>query len=230
MKKNILSQGAEAIIYFYKKDNLILKKRIPKDYRIKQIDEKLRKRRTKSEKKILEKASRIINVPKIYLSEDFEIKMEFIPGDRISEELNNYDLKKQKKVCFNIGENVAKLHSKEIIHGDLTTSNMILINKTERSKLNQTTPTNKSKRNTSLIDNPFEIYLIDFGLSFQNGKYEDKAVDLHLFKQALEAKHFKNHSELYKEFQKGYSSINKTEAEKVFNQLNKVEKRGRYKH
>jgi len=96
------------------------------------------------------------------------------------------------------------LHKEKIIHGDLTTSNMIL--------------------------NEKEIYLIDFGLGFFNGKYEDKGVDIHLLKQALEAKHFKNATILFEEFEKGYSSIEAKEAKKVFERMKAIEKRGRYKH
>ena len=74
------------------------------------------------------------------------------------------------------------------------------------------------------------IFFIDFGLGYFNGKYEDKAVDIHLLKQALEAKHFKYWEILFKEFEKAYKSINKTEADKIFQRLKAVEKRGRYKH
>jgi tRNA A-37 threonylcarbamoyl transferase component Bud32 len=49
---------------------------------------------------------------------------------------------------------------------------------------------------------------------------------LHLLKQALEAKHYKNWKILFEEFKKGYKNA---EAEKIFERLNEVEKRGRYK-
>jgi len=73
-----------------------------------------------------------------------------------------------------------------------------------------------------------KIYFIDFGLGFVSHKIEDKAVDLHLLKQALEARHFKNLKELIKEVFKGYKKFK--DSENVFRQLEKVEKRGRYKH
>jgi len=73
-----------------------------------------------------------------------------------------------------------------------------------------------------------KIFFIDFGLGYFNGKYEDKAVDIHLLKQALEAKHFKHWEALFNEFVKGYKKY--SEAEKVFQRLKAVEKRGRYKH
>ena len=72
-----------------------------------------------------------------------------------------------------------------------------------------------------------DIYFIDFGLGFISRKVEDKAVDLHLLKQALEAKHFKHWKILFDDVLNGYG-ISK-DAERVLKQLEKVEKRGRYK-
>ncbi len=203
MKTKILQQGAEAVISLEK--NQILKNRISKSYRILEIDEKIRKLRTRNEAKLMEKASKEIPVPRILKADENkkEIFMEFIDGKKLSENLDNFLLKEQKDICTEIGKNIAKLHSLGIIHGDLTTSNMIL----------------KEKK----------IYFIDFGLSFHSHKYEDKAVDLHLIKQALEAKHFRHWESLYKELIKGYSKESKEE-KLVLKQLEKVEKRGRYRH
>ena len=199
----IIQQGAEAKIFLNEKGNIV-KDRIPKSYRIEELDNKIRKRRTKSEAKLLLKASKIIPVPKIISppGNDRMIHMEFIDGKKLSQHLDNFPLKKQKQILKQIGKDIAKLHDEDIIHGDLTTSNMIL---------------SKDK-----------IYFIDFGLGYFNGKFEDKAVDIHLFKQALEAKHFTNWKENYQSFLKGYK--NYKESEKVLDRLKAVEKRGRYKH
>jgi len=206
--KKLIQQGAEAEIIL--KGNEIIKSRVPKSYRIKEIDEKLRKSRTKSETKLLIKASKIIDVPvPEETKEKFEIILPFIRGKKLSDALDSFNLGKQREICRKIGEEIAKLHKEKIIHGDLTTSNMILV---ENGKEN------------------FKIFFIDFGLGYNNGKYENKAVDIHLLKQALEAKHFKNWEILFEEFIRGYSSINKTEAEKVLERLKLVEKRGRYKY
>ena len=74
-----------------------------------------------------------------------------------------------------------------------------------------------------------EVFFIDFGLGYISRKVEDKAVDLHLLKQALEAKHFMHWKELYKEFQESYSKIN-PESNKVYERMVAIEKRGRYRH
>ncbi len=76
-------------------------------------------------------------------------------------------------------------------------------------------------------EDKFKIYFIDFGLGYISKKIEDKAVDLHLLKQALEARHFKNWEVLFKEVLKGYEDYK--ESNKVLERFKAVEKRGRYK-
>ena len=199
--KKIIAQGAEAKIE--RVESCVIKNRIRKYYRIDELDKKIRKRRTKAEEKLLKKAGEVIDCPKVLLEKDFDkIKMEFIDGKKLANCLDKFSLGKQKEIVKKIGELVFSIHDKDIIHGDLTTSNMIL--KDEK------------------------IFFIDFGLGYISKKIEDKAVDLHLFKQALEAKHFENWRILYKEFEKGYSEFK--DSKKIFEQLARVEKRGRYKH
>ena len=206
MALKLIQQGAEAKILFDEKNNLIIKDRISKSYRHLDLDAQIRKRRTKSETKLLEKAFKIISVPKLIKTDEKEkIEMQFINGKKLSENLNNFALEKQKEICREIGESVAKLHKENIIHGDLTTSNMILVED--------------------------KIYFIDFGLGYISNKTEDKAVDLHLLKHALEAKHFKNCEILIKEISKSYEKIlGKIEAKKIFERMKVIEKRGRYRH
>jgi len=204
MSSKILQQGAEAKIIL--SNDFIIKDRIKKSYRIKELDDKIRKQRTKAETKLLEKASGIINAPKPFFTPDFyQIKMPFIQGKKLSENLDSFSLEKQKEICMEIGEEIAKLHKEDIIHGDLTTSNMILVENREA-----------------------KTYFVDFGLGYISKKIEDKAVDLHLLKQALEARHFKNWKILFEEIVRGYG--NYEESNRVLERLKAVEKRGRYKH
>ncbi|MBI2043026.1 Kae1-associated serine/threonine protein kinase [Candidatus Pacearchaeota archaeon] len=252
--EKIIQLGAEAEIILSR--NKIIKRRVPKFYRLKELDEKIRKLRTRSETKLLEKASKIVNVPKILninvkdLSKmlevggwkegikknNFEIQMQFIKGKRLSENLDKFPLKKQKEICRKIGENISKLHDSNIIHGDLTTSNMIYFENFNKEK----NKNNKSKNSLKEVfrDNnslgvgwwekgSFSVFFIDFGLGFISHKIEDKAVDLHLLKEALEAKHFQNWKILFNEVLKGYK-VSK-HCEKVVEQMRKVESRGRYK-
>jgi len=202
MESKILFRGAEAIILG--KDNFLIKKRISKSYRIKEIDEKLRKLRTRAEAKIIRKLSEKIDVPKIISENEKtkEIGIELIKGKKLSDYLDKFLLSRQKEICKEIGIQVAKMHQANIIHSDLTTSNMIL--KEEKT------------------------FFIDFGLSYHSIRIEDKAVDLHLFKQALESKHYKNWKVLWASFLSGYKESK--DFNKIEKQLEKVELRGRYKH
>lgn len=203
MPQKTIFQGAEATIFLDKE--IIIKKRIRKSYRLKELDEKIRKLRTRSEAKILGKLLNIIPIPKIINvdEKEKEISMKFILGKKISDELEGFSKILQLKIFKKIGENIAKIHSLNIIHGDLTTSNMIFNEKENK------------------------VYFIDFGLGFFSSKIEDKAVDLHLLKQALESKHFENHKKNFKGVVKGYKISE--DSEKVLERLKKVESRGRYK-
>lgn len=200
--KTLIAQGAEAKIF--QDNNLVIKERNSKSYRIKELDDKIRKYRTRREISILEKASKIIPVPKIYNSseKEFKIEMDFIDGKRLSEVLDSFENKKISAICKTIGKQVAILHNNNIIHGDLTTSNMILKNN--------------------------EIYFLDFGLSFIDQKSEHKAVDLHLLKQALESKHYKHFELSFKAVIEGYKETAK-DNKQILDRLDKVECRGRYK-
>lgn len=202
MTIQIIQQGAEAIII--KSGNKIVKDRIKKGYRLPELDTKLRKLRTRTEARLLEKAFKLINVPKVLKVDESakKLELEFIEGKKLSENLDN--LKNKEKIMEQIGKETAKLHDNNIIHGDLTTSNMIWQEKTSK------------------------LFFIDFGLSFSSDRIEDKAVDLHLIKQALEAKHFKHYEKLFAAFLKGYKSS--PSYQQVLEQLKKVELRGRYKH
>jgi len=232
MSTQILSQGAEATILLDKSKNQVIKQRIPKSYRIKELDEKIRKLRTRSETKLLIKASKIISCPMPLTNSEesknqYEIIMPFIKGKRLSQHLDNFSLNQQLEICEKIGESISKLHKENLIHGDLTTSNMIYSNNLHHNPTSNSHQTHQSS--STLPSSPFSLFFIDFGLGYQNGKYEDKAVDLHVLKQALEAKHFTNWEKLWKAIESGYISVNKTESEKVLERLKAVEKRGRYK-
>jgi len=202
IKGNIVSHGAEAVLIY--SDGKLTKKRIPKGYRHPALDIKIRKLRTRSEARILDRASKIISVPRVFKVDEkrAEIDMQFIDGKKLSDWLDNFAINEAERICFIAGEEIAKLHNKDIIHGDLTTSNMIW--------------------------KDGKVYLIDFGLSYHSSRIEDKAVDLHLLKQALESRHFKRWQKFFGAVIIGYDSKS-NDSGKVFTQLKKVESRGRYR-
>jgi tRNA A-37 threonylcarbamoyl transferase component Bud32 len=187
MTNKLIQQGAEAKIFLNEKENLVIKDRISKSYRIKEIDDKIRKSRTKSEEKILQKASKIINSPlPVKSTEPNKISMPYINGKKLSEHLNEFPLEKQKKIMNLIGESIAKLHNSDIIHGDLTTSNIILveddynINKKNEDILINSKQISQHKVSANNLEVGREggnssnltpkLFFIDFGLGFISKK------------------------------------------------------------
>lgn len=205
----LISSGAEAELLAGK--NTVIKRRIRKDYRIPEIDLPLRKSRTKREAKVISTLNSLgLAVPQLKEvdTDDMIISMSLVKGKKARDVLNS---RNYGKICKKIGENVAKMHSNGIIHGDLTTSNMIIEDKTKR------------------------LFMIDFGLSFFSVKTEDKAVDIHLFKQALQSKHHGIWEKGFRSFLLGYRSSITSETgsnnayKDIASRLEKVEQRGRNK-
>ena len=196
-----IGRGAEAILY--KEGDKLVKDRISKGYRIKELDDSIRSERTKREASIMTQANRFgINVPRILSQNTYKIEMEFIEGNRLKELLNSEISNEEvSELAKKIGEQVGKLHKNSLIHGDLTTSNMIL------------------REN--------KIYLIDFGLSNSSSRLEDQGTDLAVLKEAFKSTHFRRMELLWQSFKEGYLSKN-DEGDKVLNVLKNIEKRGRY--
>ncbi|MFQ5621669.1 MAG: KEOPS complex kinase/ATPase Bud32 [Candidatus Nanoarchaeia archaeon] len=195
----IIGQGAEAVLY--KSGDLVIKDRQAKSYRLPELDNSLRKSRTRHEAKILCKlASSGIRVPSLVSSDekDMKLEMSFIDGPKLRDHLHN----DPSGLGRAIGELVGKVHNCGIIHQDLTTSNMIYSD---------------------------GIVLIDFGLSFFSDKVEDKAVDLHLLESALSSKHSEIRDECWDAVVLGYKEAC-TNASEVLSRFEIVIKRGRNKH
>ena len=197
---NLIAQGAEAKLF--QDREVILKQRFEKSYRHPLIDGMLRKQRTRSEARILEKlAAASFPSPRVSDFDDkkMEIRMQKIQGVLLKDVLHE----RHAEFSREMGKRIAELHNRNIIHGDLTTSNMML------------------DRNNS-------INFIDFGLSFISDKIEDKAVDLHLLRQALESKHFMIFEDCFREAIDSYSK-NAQNSAMTLERLGKVESRGRNK-
>ena len=127
--------------------------------------------------------------------------MEKIDGIRVKDFLNKENDAKIRKVCFEIGRLIGKLHSGDLIHGDLTTSNMIIDNDT--------------------------VYFIDFSLGDFSKRLENKGVDMNLLSEALKSTHFKNFKICWDNIVKGYKQ-EYNEGNKVLETVKKIEKRARY--
>ena len=222
MARDVLSSGAESII-FINTDRNIEKDRIPKNYRIPEIDNVLRISRTRKELKVMQSLLKLnLPVPKIMKHSDTIIEMEYIDGIQLKKILD-----KRPELAGFIGKNLTIMHEHDIIYGDLTTSNMILKSDDDRNIINDL----PKKHNADDKHDPHQkngetLYFIDFGLSFNSKRVEDKAVDVHLFKQALESKHFRVYDEALKYFLMAYDPKDKKE---ILQRLHSVEQRGRNK-
>ena len=199
----ILSKGAEAVIYCDEKNGRVVKERVQKGYRLDKIDEVMRLRRTRREGKLLSKMKGIS--PAVFEVDEKgkKIVMEFIEGVVVRDFLESAGKGERKNIMLEIGKKVAKMHDLDVAHADLTTSNLI-------------------------VDRDGVVKIIDFGLGFVSKKIEDKAVDVHLFKHALESKHYVHSEELFEWFLEGYRKFY-VDYESVLKRLEKVEGRGRYK-
>lgn len=198
MEKELIGHGAEAKLF--KVEGRVVKERPAKGYRLPVIDQKLRGQRTRREAKILASLQKA-NIPAPQLikmcDESMKIDMSFIEGPKVRDVLHE-----KPHLAREIGQKVGLLHQNDIIHSDLTTSNMLLKDD--------------------------KIHLIDFGLSFVSKKIEDKAVDLHLLDRALESKHHEIYKDCINQVLEGYKETY-SDAEKVLQRLNVVQKRGRNK-
>ena len=87
------------------------------------------------------------------------------------------------QLAAEIGRHTARIHSRNIIHGDLTTSNFIF------DKLHQ------------------KLTVIDFGLSYFSERVEDRAVDIRLIKEILMSAYANDYEELFSGFLMGYKDI-----------------------
>eukprot|EP00899_Mesostigma_viride_P012968 jgi/Mesvir1/21672/Mv04093-RA.1 len=168
----MISQGAEARIYkckFLQRD-AIVKERFKKSYRHPVLDAKLTLRRMNGEARCLARAAKLgVAVPAVYHL-DYErhaIVMEHVEGVSVKQHLLQHaaDEAAQHQLAIKIGVAVARLQDGGIVHGDLTTSNMIL-----------RAPGN-------------DLVLIDFGLAQNSTLPEDKAVDLYVLDRALSSLH-----------------------------------------
>ena len=164
----IIRKGAEAEIHLstWQEKKVIAKSRVPKKYRIEALDQELRSKRTKMESKLISEARSIgIPTPVIFDidTSDAVIIMEYIDGERVKDVLNDISAADRKNICYKIGTLIGRLHKNNIIHGDLTTSNMIF-----RDGV---------------------IYFIDFSLGEKSEEIEAKGVDIHVLMEAYESTH-----------------------------------------
>jgi TP53 regulating kinase and related kinases len=195
----LVKRGAEADIYIVDWDNkkAVSKMRSPKSYRHQELDSAIRKYRTIHEARFMSAAkSAGIMTPFVHFVDPVraEIIMEFIEGQNIRDALT-------PDICYKIGRYAALLHGRNIIHGDLTTSNFVM-----------------NKR----------LVLLDFGLSYYSERTEDMATDIRLIKEVFTSAHISVRN-AFSCFVDGYTSVaGRKKTDKILENVRTIEQRGRY--
>ena len=237
----LLSQGAEGKIYIgeFLSKKCLVKERFKKKYRVEELDKKLTKERMLSESRnILRASKKGIKVPTIYFVDLIERKifMEYLENScqlkvivqsiYSMPDISPYE-SLLEKISKDLGDMLSKLHSENLIHGDLTPSNILL-------KIKEDTGSDLLNNAEKLIlekKNYDDMYLIDFGLSSvsisTSQSLEDKAVDLYVLKRAMISSNPKS-EELFDKAMNIYKNkcLN---GEEVINKYKNVEMRGRKK-
>lgn len=205
----LIRKGAEASLFLeqWQGRQVVMKTRLPKRYRVARLDSAIRVARTSQEAHLLHDSKRAgVPTPAVYEVDiaACTIIMEYISGPRLKEaffKMNQADL---KRICALVGSLIGRLHLGGIVHGDLTTSNMIL-------------------------GNEAKLFFIDFGLSGYSSELEARGVDLLLMSRALKSTHFALYSEAFESVVDGYRrALGRDETEFVLEKMHEIEKRGRY--
>lgn len=227
-----LSQGAEALVYLCdqhpfddsRTEKVIVKYRPPKTYRHEILDSHLTKHRTLIEARLLYKLyQNNVNVPQLIFVDPRQglIWMEYVEGKSLKQWI--WDSEKEveriedlRETIESVGREIGSLHLMDVVHGDLTSSNVILRN-----------------INSENADSPLQPTLLDFGLASQSTMPEDKAVDLYVLERAIESTHSVN-SKMYNQWLlQGYTTAHqrdkasKQKLNEVTKRLESVRSRGR---
>jgi len=181
----------------------VMKKRTPKAYRHPTLDERLRMSRTRKEARLLREARRSgVRTPMVY---DVDVResiiiMEKIEGKKVREVLEQ-NPSMADSICYDIGRNLAMMHSSRVTHGDLTTSNMILME-------------------------DGTLCFFDISLGESMAELESLGVDLQLFHRAFMSAH-SSLSDSYVSFLRGYQE-NYAESALALERAEDIRNRGRY--
>ncbi len=208
MQRELITLGAEAKIekVIIWGEEYIQKTRPEKPYLLPAIDIMLRKNRTGRECKVLSLARSFgIPTPAVHSIDmsNFIILMDFIDGKQLKEIAIEAPMSELELLCKEFGSSLALLHKGDVVHGDPTTSNII-------------------------VQSSSKLWMIDFGLAELNATIEMKGVDLHLVKRAFETTHWNRQDKMLQMTIEGYVSVMKDDAEPILYRMDEIRERGRY--
>ncbi|KAI5800088.1 kinase-like domain-containing protein [Geopyxis carbonaria] len=230
-QKLLIKQGAEALVYktTYLLPTLpaLLKYRPPKAYRHPTLDQRLTKHRCLSEARLLVRARALgIPVPAVYFVDEGkgEIYMEWIEGHSVRDVLDGLleeegGVARVDGMMVKMGEALGRLHAADIVHGDLTTSN-VMVRTARRTGFLGTEGVVEAEK--GMVE---DVVLIDLGLGSMSTQEEDKAVDLYVLERAFSSTHPKA-EHLFKDVLAAYERSYK-KSKPVLRRLQDVRMRGR---
>ena len=201
-------RGAEADLYvaYAGPWKVVIKKRNPKQYREPVLDASIRRERTIAESSLIHQ-SRLagVRVPSL-IAVDLDntlISMTFVDGILARDSLDQMSRAGRRRFFIDLGRQIGLLHSGGIVHGDLTTSNIIASRET-----------------------PF---LLDFGMAHRSSHLEDQAVDLHLLQRSIATSHTTEPSACISSLATGYrKTLGDQTARMVWRKATEISRRGRY--
>lgn len=205
----LFHRGAEADLFLFMGDpwKTVVKRRIKKDYRNKDLDERIRRERTLSEVGVLHDAkSAGVKVPSIIRVEpDTDtFWMTHVEGTVARDCLDEMSPRIAKRLFKHLGATIGSLHAHSIVHGDLTTSNIV-------------------------VSPSGEPFLVDFGMARRSSDPEDMGVDLHLLRRSVAASHNHDPAILFKTLAAGYATTaGKSVCELSLAKAREIARRGRY--
>ncbi|XP_065501851.1 EKC/KEOPS complex subunit TP53RK [Caloenas nicobarica] len=210
----LVRQGAEAHVYrgLFLGRAAVAKLRVPKRYRHPALEERLSRRRTAQEARSLLRCRRAgISAPAVYFVDCVTNSIyleDIVDSVTVQDHINsvqrsgNYT-SSLLPLAEKMGELLARMHDEDLIHGDLTTCNILLRPPMEK----------------------LDLVLIDFGLSFISGLPEDKGVDLYVLEKAFLSTHPDTET-LFQALLKTYAATSKKSGP-VIKRLDEVRLRGR---
>jgi TP53 regulating kinase and related kinases len=186
---------------------VVIKRRVKKEYRNPSLDKQIRHDRTVSEASIIHEAkaagARVPSIVGIDL-ENNAIAMTHLDGTVARECLDDMGIDEARKLLRSVGVQIGRLHTAGLVHGDLTTSNVIV----------------------SPSGAPF---IVDFGMSRRSIEPEDRGVDLHLLQRSIVASHSKDSVSMMIAMMGGYEeAAGKKIAGSTWGKAREIARRGRY--
>ncbi len=209
VEPRLLHRGAEADLYLSTLGpwEVIVKKRVNKSYRIGELDTRIRKERTVREASVLHEAKKAgVRSPALLDIdlEDYAITMSYIRGKLARDSLDQLEGATRLRLFRDVGRQIGLLHLGELVHGDMTTSNIII----------------------SEAQTPF---ILDFGMAHHSLEPEDRGTDLHLLHRSIATSHVIDTGSCLRALSKGYrETAGAMQAKRSFAKAAEIARRGRY--